>query len=211
MLEYVEEGCCGSGVPFSNIQGGRQEGHVADGTGFCFYREVQHFRQPWLWLLVAGIFGVSVWSFVQQIVLGRPFGQNPAPDTVIMIIGMVFGLAFPLLFLVANLTIEVRSDGLYYRFLPFHWSFHRISADTLAKYEVQTYSPIRDYGGWGIRYGRGGKVYNVSGNRGVMLVLSDGQKLLMGSQKPDDLADAIGLAFGKKPAHTQLVRSPPRE
>ena len=70
---------------------------------------------------------------------------------------------------------------------------------TLKKYEVQTYRPIRDYGGWGIRYGRGGKAYNVSGNRGVMLELSDGQKLLIGSQKPDDLANAISSAFGKKP------------
>ncbi len=105
------------------------------------------------------------------------------------------GWRFQLLFLVANLTVEVRSDGLYYRFFPFHWSFHRISAESLAKYEVQTYRPIRDYGGWGIRYGRGGKAYNVSGNRGVMLELSDGQKLLIGSQKPDDLANAISLGF----------------
>jgi hypothetical protein len=65
---------------------------------------------------------------------------------------------------------------------------------------VQTYRPIRDYGGWGIRYGRGGKAYNVSGNRGVMLELSDGQKLLIGSQRPEELANAINLALGKKPS-----------
>jgi hypothetical protein len=173
---------------------------VKDNSAFCLYREVQHFRQPWLWLLIAVIFGVTVWSFVQQIVLGRPFGQNPASDTVVMIIAFVFGLAFPVLFLVANLTVEVRSDGLYYRFFPFHWSFHRISAETLAKYEVQTYRPIRDYGGWGIRYGRGGKAYNVSGDRGVMLELSDGSRLLIGSQKPEELVNAISLALGKSPS-----------
>ena len=167
--------------------------------GFCFYREVQRFRQPWLWLLIAGIFGVTVWSFTQQIMLGRPFGQNPASDTVVMIIAFVFGLAFPVLFLVANLTVEVRSDGLYYRFYPFHWSFRRISAETLWKHEVHKYRPIRDYGGWGISYGRGGKAYNVSGNRGVMLELSGGQRLLIGSQKPEDLANAISLALGKSP------------
>jgi hypothetical protein len=173
---------------------------VKDNRDFCFYREVQRFRQPWLWLLIAGIFGVTVWSFVQQIVLGSPFGQNPAPDTVMMVIALVFGIAFPVLFLVGNLTVEVRGDGLYYRFFPFHWSSHRISAETLAKYEVQTYRPIRDYGGWGIRYGRSGKAYNVSGNRGVMLELSDGSRLLIGSQKPEELVNAINLAFGKKPS-----------
>jgi len=172
---------------------------MKDSRAFCYFREVQHFRQPWLWLLIAVIFGVTVWGFVQQIVLGRPFGQNPASDTVMMVIAFVFGLAFPVLFLVANLTVEVRGDGLYYRFFPFHWSFHRISVETLAKYEVRTYRPIRDYGGWGIRYGRGGKAYNVSGNRGVMLELSDGRSLLIGSQKPEDMAGAIGLALGKNP------------
>ncbi len=171
---------------------------MSSSEGFCFYREVQRFRQPWLWLLIAGIFGVTVWGFVQQIILGKPFGQNPAPDTVMMIIAFIFGLAFPVLFLVANLTTEVRSDGLYVRFFPFHLSFHRIPAERLVKHEVQTYRPIRDYGGWGIRYGRGGKAYNVSGDRGVMLELSDGQRLLIGSQKPEDLASAISLAFGKK-------------
>jgi len=169
-------------------------------SSFSFYREVQRFRQFWLWLLIAGIFGVTVWGFVQQILLGRPFGQNPAPDTVMMIIALVFGVAFPVLFYVANLTTEVRNDGLFYRFFPFHLGFRRISPESLVGYEVRTYKPIRDYGGWGIRYGRGSKAYNVSGNRGVMLVLSDGQRLLIGSQKPDDLANAISLAFGKKPA-----------
>jgi hypothetical protein len=172
---------------------------VAGGIGFCFYREVQRFRQFWLWLLIAGIFGGTVWGFVQQIVLGRPFGQNPAPDIVLMIITFVFGVALPVLFLVGNLTVEVRGDGLYYRFFPFHWSFRRISPGTLVSYEVRTYRPIRDYGGWGIRYGRGSKAYNVSGNLGVMLELSDGRRLLIGSQKPDELANAISLAFGKKP------------
>ncbi len=171
---------------------------MSSSKGFCSYREVQRFRQPWLWLLIAGIFGVTVWAFVQQIVQGRPFGQNPAPDTVMMIIALVFGVAFPGLFCVAKLTTEVRSDGLYYRFFPFHIRFRMVTAESLVSYEVQTYRPIRDYGGWGIRYGRGSKAYNVSGNRGVMLELSDGQRLLIGSQKPDDLANAISLAFGKK-------------
>jgi hypothetical protein len=173
---------------------------MKDGSTFCFYREVQRFRQLWLWLLVAGICGLSIWSFVQQLIMDKPFGQNPAPDVVVVVIAAIFGLGFPVLFYSINLTTEVRSDGLYVRFFPFHLKFRRILAGSLNRYEVQTYRPIRDYGGWGIRYGRGGKAYNVSGNRGVMLELSDGQKLLIGSQKPEELANAISLALGKKPS-----------
>lgn len=176
---------------------------MSSSEGFSFYREVQRFRQPWLWLLVAGVSGVSIWSFIQQIILGRPFGQNPAPDVGVIIIAIVFGLGFPVLFFAINLTTEVRSDGLYVRFFPFHLRFQRIAAEGLTNYEVQTYRPIRDYGGWGIRYGRGGRAYNVSGDRGVMLELSGGSRLLIGSQKPEELANAMNLAFGKKAGRQQ--------
>lgn len=168
------------------------------GSGPCLYREVQHFRQWWLWVLIAGIAGVSVWSFIQQIVMDRPFGQNPGPDWVVVVTGAVFGLGLPALFCAANLTTEVRPDGLYYRFFPFHWSLQRIPAERLAGFAPHRYSPLRDYGGWGIRYASGGKAYNVSGNRGVMLELSDGRKLLIGSQKPEEMAEAMALAFGRK-------------
>ena len=36
-----------------------------------------------------------------------------------------------------------------------------------------------------------GKAYNVSGNRGVQLKLSTGNGLLIGSQRPEELAQAI--------------------
>jgi TATA-box binding protein (TBP) (component of TFIID and TFIIIB) len=51
-----------------------------------------------------------------------------------------------------------------------------------------------EYGGWGIRCGwHGKKVYNISGNRGVQLVFKNGKRLLIGSQKPDDFANALNL------------------
>lgn len=166
---------------------------------FCLYSEVQRFRQPWLWALVAGVAGLSVWTFVQQIVLGRPVGENPAPDVAAGVISIVFGLGLPGFFCAANLTVRVCDDGLYYRYFPFHWRFRRIAPGDLAGFAAHTYRPIRDYGGWGVRWGQGGKAYNVSGNRGVMLYLAGGQRLLIGSQKPEEMAEAMGLAFGRKP------------
>ncbi len=166
---------------------------------FCFYQEVQRFRQLWLWALVAGVAGVSIWSFVVEIILGRPVGENPAPDVAASIIGVVFGLGLPAFFCAANLTVRVCADGLYYRYFPLHWKFRRIAPEELAGFAAHTYRPLRDYGGWGVRWGQAGKAYNVSGNRGVMLDLADGRKLLIGSQNPEQMAEAMGLAFGRKP------------
>ncbi|MFC1918476.1 DUF6141 family protein, partial [Chloroflexota bacterium] len=65
---------------------------------------------------------------MQQLVLGKPFGNNPAPDMVLVIIAVIFGLGLPALFCIVNLTTEVHDDGLYIRFYPFHLSFRRIAA-----------------------------------------------------------------------------------
>ena len=170
----------------------------AGDTGILF-RETQHFRQVWLWALLLSISLLIIYSMVQQLIMGRPFGSNPAPDLVLVILGIAFGLGFPLFFYFLKLTTEVRDDGLYYRFSPFHLSFRRIALGELVKYEAKTYSPIKDYGGWGIRYGRGGMAYNVIGNRGVQLELASGRRILLGSQRPEELVEAIGRALGKSP------------
>jgi hypothetical protein len=57
-----------------------------------------------------------------------------------------------------------------------------------------TRARLRDYGGWGIRKGRSGWAYNVSGDRGVRLTYTDGETLLIGSQRADELAKAIEVA-----------------
>ncbi len=162
------------------------------------YREVQHFRTLWLWLIILPISFVAIWGMIQQLIMGEPFGTNPAPDIALIVIVILIGLGLPYALYKINLKTEVRSDGIYYRFFPFHLSFRRIGLEDIARYEAVTYSPLKEYGGWGIRYGRNGKAYNVSGNRGVQLELSDGQRLLLGSQRPEEFAIAIDIARDRR-------------
>ena len=149
------------------------------------FREVQRFRQAWLWavaicvsLLSVGLFGYGMF---QQLVHGKPWGDNPMSDTALLIVGplmILFGTGILVLFCVMKLITEVRDDGIYIRFFPLHRRFHRMPWEDVSEYEVRTYRPILEYGGWGIRYGIKGRAYNVSGNRGVQLVLHEGKRLL---------------------------------
>jgi hypothetical protein len=75
------------------------------------------------------------------------------------------------------------------RFFPL--THQNITFEDITRCEVRTYNPIREFGGWGIRYRRGAKAYNVSGNRGVQLELANGKRLLIGSQRSEELARAI--------------------
>ncbi len=116
----------------------------------------------------------------------------------LFVIVVIFGFGFPVFFYLINLTTEVRADGLYYRFFPIHLSFRKIELRNLTTCEVRTYSALREYGGWGIRRGPKGKAYNVSGNRGVQLELSNGERILIGSRKPDELAGALKFTMEAK-------------
>lgn len=161
-----------------------------------YFREVQRFRQIWMWLLVGLVAGVSWYGAIVQLLYKRPFGDNPAPDSLLVIIWVVFGLGFPLLFYSIRLETEVRSDGVYVRFFPLSRSFQRFGRENIEKCEVATYRPLRDYGGYGIRYSSQGKAYNVSGNQGVRLHLREGRPLLIGSQMPEHLASAVRSISG---------------
>lgn len=155
------------------------------------FREEQPFRQVWFWLVILFTAGLFWYALISQIFLNRPFGNKPAPDALLIIFWLVFGLGLPVAAFYTRLITEVRGDGLYIRFIPFHRSFRKIPFADIQQAETRTYRPIREYGGWGIRFGPHGRAYNVSGNRGVQLVLAGGKRLLIGSQQPDALLQAI--------------------
>jgi hypothetical protein len=54
-----------------------------------------------------------------------------------------------------------------------------------------------EYGGWGLRYGGdNGWAYNARGNRGVQLVLQGEKRVLIGSQRPEELLAALKEMMG---------------
>ncbi len=155
------------------------------------FREVQRFRQVWLWMLVLVITGMQWYAAVEQLIFKRPFGDNPMQDIPLIIYCVIFGIGLPALLFFSQLITEVHDGGIYIRFFPFHRTFRRIAFAEIKRCEVLNYRPIRDYGGWGIRFRCKGKAYNVSGNRGVQIELLNGDRLLIGSQHADEFWQSI--------------------
>jgi hypothetical protein len=157
------------------------------------FQEEQKFGS-WLQWLVYLCMGVSIVITVFALIKVSG-GDNPqqTSDVVLaVIVGIGVPIAIAALFLLLKLQTEVRQDGLYIRYFPFHIHFKRFRSEDLSECYARRYRPIWEYGGWGIRYSlRNGKAYNVSGNQGVQLVFKNGKKLLIGSQKPDELEAAI--------------------
>ncbi|HHS13321.1 MAG TPA: hypothetical protein ENN03_06075 [bacterium] len=160
-----------------------------------YFREVQRFRQIWGWLIVLSIAALMWYMAFQQLILGLPPGNNPAPDSLLVALWLIIGIGMPVFMGSCRLITEVREDGLYVRFAPFHRNFHRYGFDEIAEYELRTFRPVLHYGGWGIRYGSRGMAYTMSGKRGVQLVLKSGKNLLIGSRRADELRRAMDNLF----------------
>lgn len=154
------------------------------------FNEVQRIRHWWLWLILLLVAGLAWWSFIEQIVRGQPFGDHPGPDWMVWLVTAICGVVVPVVFLVARLETTVDKAGLRLRYVPFR---NRLIAHAqILTHEVVDYRPIREWGGWGIRYGfRRGWAYTAHGSRGVQLELAGGKRLLVGSQDPEALASAL--------------------
>jgi hypothetical protein len=155
------------------------------------YYEVQKFRQAWIWVIVLVIARLQWYAVVEQFLHKRPFGANPMQDIPSLIFWLIFGIGLPALLFFSQLATEVRNDGIYIRFSPFHRTFRRIAFTEVKQCKVRTYHPIREYGGWGIRVRCKEKAYNVSGDRGVQIELLNGDRLLIGSQRAEEFWRAI--------------------
>ena len=143
------------------------------------FEEEQKFNQWWLWVILLSFPIISV---------------GPFDDNEINVYYVLIGLAIPLLFYLFELRIKVNEDGFYYQFFPFHLKFYAIKMDEIESFKAMEYSPLKEYGGWGIKYGFKGKAYNVSGNKGVKIFLKNGANIMFGSQKHKELAKVLKVA-----------------
>lgn len=155
------------------------------------FAERQRFRQLWVWLILAGLNGLFLYALITQVIMGESFGNKPMSNTGLVITSGL-SILFTLFFLSIRLDTEIREDGIYVRFFPFHINWKHYPPESISKCYVRKYSPLTEYGGWGIRLGAfgKGKAYNISGNKGLQIELTGGKKILIGTNRPEEL-DAV--------------------
>ncbi|MDP9320255.1 MAG: hypothetical protein M3P16_04065 [Chloroflexota bacterium] len=153
-----------------------------------YFHEEQRFRDSWLWLIVLIPFAIAL-----SVVLATP--RAPAGA---VILAVAVGAAVALLLGLARLETTVTSDAVV---VAFHgvWPTRRIKLDDIAEYAPMRYG-MWDSGGWGVHFGLAGLTYNVTGNEGIHFRLKRGGRVLVGTQRPGELAEAIGKAMAARGA-----------
>lgn len=154
------------------------------------FRETQRFHQAWIWIALLGLDMLFIYAIISQVINDIPFGRSPVPN-VLLIVLAIFPIGFTFLF--ASVRLETRVDelGIRFRFFPIHSKERDIFWTEIEKWSIQTYHPLLDFGGWGIRFGSKSKAYTIAGRQGLQLELKDGRKILIGTQDRESLEEML--------------------
>ncbi|WP_420317977.1 hypothetical protein [Ekhidna sp.] len=156
--------------------------------GKILFKEEQSFVGTWMFYLVIAITSLSMIGTAITILLNKTSEEG----IIGLIIAGLVTAGLLMLFIYSKLYVSIDDKAIYYRYPPFVNKEKKLTKIDVSEVFVRKYNPIWEYGGWGYRVRPGkGKAMNVAGNQGLQLILADGKKILLGTQKPGAISHAI--------------------
>lgn len=156
------------------------------------FKEEQKFTQWWLWLLLIVLALIPVYGIYKQIIQEEAFGGKPISDSG-LITAVIVMFSILILFRFSTLKTQINKIEIQIKFIPFITK--KIEWKEVKSAQVISYGFV----GYGIRlFTEYGTVYNTKGNMGLALELKNGKKLLVGTQKADELTKVIEEIYRDK-------------
>lgn len=91
-----------------------------------------------------------------------------------------------------KLETQIYSDQIRYKFSPFKRKWQIIYKQDIRSYTIREYKAFKEYGGRGHRYGKSGRAMTLGGKSGLQLIMNGDEKILIGTQKPEEMEKALG-------------------
>jgi len=161
------------------------------------FKEEQQFRQWWYILMILAsivpVMVMCIYTLYMQIVKNVQIGDFPPPNAVLVLIFIALCISLWVIFSL-KLEVWIDQDGIHYHFFPLIFKNQLIARSEIQRYEMRKYSAVMNYGGRGLRRGFGrkwGKALSVSGNIGLQLYLTNGKKVLFGTQRSQAIMYAM--------------------
>lgn len=160
------------------------------------FKEEQKFNQLLLWIVLIGLFIVSVIALIQNIKVSEANLDFNSKTIGLLISSFVF-LALIIFFRMIKLCTEINEEGIKYQFYPIHLSPTIIKWPEIKSIKVRQYSALKEFGGWGIRFSLKGSAYNIGGNMGIELNANIHGNILIGTQKANEATEVIDYYYNK--------------
>ncbi len=160
------------------------------------YRETQAFSQKWVFVVLTVVMVALIAGYVCQTKYHISFGNKPMSIGAYITCSVLVAITMLLLY-IARLQIRIDERGISYKFPPFEFSFKLYSWANLDEAYVRSFSPLGEYGGWGLRIGPNGTAVIITGGQGIQLVTKTGDHILIGTSNPRAASEAIAVHFQK--------------
>lgn len=149
------------------------------------YKELQ-IAPAWVWgLLVSVGLGIPI-LFSTVLPTSGPQGMS-----LFQFSATVIGLTLLPMLLFGCFRVLVFPTHLELVFGPIPAVRKRVRLDEIIVSRAETYHPLREYGGWGIKGWGNNWAWSIRGNRGVRLTLPNEHFLMVGSEQPEALEAAL--------------------
>ena len=117
--------------------------------------------------------------------------------TAVLFSGLLIS-AFVSIVVNVKMITQIRTDGIFVRFPPFQPSFEKYSWEDIQEVYVRDFDAMNEYskwgvrfGTWGVKFGASGKGYILWGNKGLQIVLRNSLKILVSTQRPEEIANVL--------------------
>jgi hypothetical protein len=144
------------------------------------FEELQVFNQVWIWAFM----GAETLLVLLPLVLAKVAFPALAIAALVMLLTMV---------LISSIKLRTRIDdeGVHFRMNVFQWKERTIPWPEIDRIYVRQYSPLKEYGGWGIRKGKNGWAYTLSGKYGIQIGKKDGKEIMIGTRQPESAKEYL--------------------
>lgn len=142
------------------------------------YNESQSYRGSWIMYLII------LTELPVLILLLVLFFINDDKQEMGIALAVVLGSIGLSLTLILNVRLETRIDdqGVHFRYFPFISKWRHIPSEKIHHLEVKSFSPLTDFGGWGIKKRKSIKSYTILGDEGLLIDTGEKLKTLIGTK-----------------------------
>lgn len=151
------------------------------------FQESQKMIKPFLLIILLISFGAVLFTIIQN---WKNLSEGTTSEQLGASIGLIIILAVSFLLFKANLKTKIDEKGIEYQFYPFQLNSQVISWGEIENCYLRKYKAILEFGGWGYRINltrQNGRAYTTKGKIGLQLKLKNGKKILIGTQKKEEL------------------------
>ena len=142
---------------------------------------------PLVWVVLVGNILLFAGACFYQIILGKRFGNHPAPDWVLFS-SFLLSILLMVIFLMMRVEVTIDKDKITYTSLLFNRQRH-INWTAVKAVTYYQYTTL----GYGVRYDlkRKAKVYNLNASIAVLFAFNDGSNIGFGTNRYKEIRDYI--------------------